>query len=140
MSVLYKSQSHKYDDIINLPHHVSKSHPPMEIMDRAAQFSPFSALTGYEAAAKETQRLTQPRIELDESEKLLLDKKFHQLEAELSLNPVISVTYFVPDKRKEGGAYSTVSGKVSKIDYYKKNIQMESGEILSLDDIIDIQL
>ncbi len=140
MSVLYKSQSHKYDDIINLPHHVSKSHPPMEIMDRAAQFSPFSALTGYEAAAKETQRLTQPRIELDESEKLLLDKKFHQLEAELSLNPVISVTYFVPDKRKEGGAYITVSGKVSKIDYYKKNIQMESGEILSLDDIIDIQL
>ena len=140
MSVLYKSQSHKYDDIINLPHHVSKSHPPMEIMDRAAQFSPFSALTGYEATAKETQRLTQPRIELDESEKLLLDKKFHQLEAELSLNPVISVTYFVPDKRKEGGAYITVSGKVSKIDYYKKNIQMESGEILSLDDIIDIQL
>ncbi len=140
MSVLYKSQSHKYDDIINLPHHVSKSHPPMEIMDRAAQFSPFSALTGYEAAAKETQRLTQPRIELDESEKLLLDKKFHQLEAKLSLNPVISVTYFVPDKRKEGGAYITVSGKVSKIDYYKKNIQMESGEILSLDDIIDIQL
>ena len=140
MSVLYKSQSHKYDDIINLPHHVSKSHPPMEIMDRAAQFSPFSALTGYEAAAKETQRLTQPRIELDESEKLLLDKKFHQLEAELSLNPVISVTYFVPDKRKEGGAYITVSGKVSKIDYYKKNIQMESGEILPLDDIIDIQL
>ena len=140
MSVLYKSQSHKYDDIINLPHHVSKSHPPMEIMDRAAQFSPFSALTGYEAAAKETQRLTQPRIELDDSEKLLLDKKFHQLEAELSLNPVISVIYFVPDKRKEGGAYITVSGKVSKIDYYKKNIQMESGEILSLDDIIDIQL
>ena len=140
MSVLYKSQSHKYDDIINLPHHVSKSHPPMEIMDRAAQFSPFSALTGYEAAAKETQRLTQPRIELDESEKLLLDKKFHQLEAKLSLNPVISVTYFVPDKRKEGGAYITVSGKVSKIDYYKKNIQMESGEILPLDDIIDIQL
>ena len=140
MSVLYKSQSHKYDDIINLPHHVSKSHPPMEIMDRAAQFSPFSALTGYEAAAKETQRLTQPRIELDESEKLLLDKKFHQLEAELSLKSVISVTCFVPDKRKEGGAYITVSGKVSKIDYYKKNIQMESGEILPLDDIIDIQL
>ena len=112
----------------------------MEIMDRAAQFSPFSALTGYEAAAKETQRLTQPRIELDESEKLLLDKKFHQLEAELSLKSVISVTCFVPDKRKEGGAYITVSGKVSKIDYYKKNIQMESGEILSLDDIIDIQL
>ncbi len=140
MSVLYKLQSHKYDDIINLPHHVSKSHPPMEIMDRAAQFSPFSALTGYEAAAKETQRLTQPRIELDESEKLLLDKKFHQLEAELSVNPIISVTCFVPDKRKEGGAYLTVSGKVSKIDYYKKSIQMESGEILPLDDIIDIQL
>ena len=133
-------ESHKYDDIINLPHHVSGSHPQMDIMDRAAQFSPFAALTGYEAAAKETQRLTQPKVELDESEKQLLDEKFHQLEAELSKAPVITVTYFVPDKRKEGGAYLTISGKVKKIDYFKKTLQMEQGEQLPFDDISDIQL
>ena len=131
-------ESHKYDDIINLPHHVSKSHPPMDIMDRAAQFSPFAALTGYEAAAKETQRLTQPKIELDESEKQLLDEKFHQLEAQLPMSPVITVTYFVPDTRKEGGAYRTISGSIRKIDRYKRMIQMDSGEILPLDDILDI--
>lgn len=133
-------ESHKYDDIINLPHHVSGSHPQMDIMDRAAQFSPFAALTGYESAAKETQRLTQPKVELDESEKQLLNEKFHQLEAELSKAPVITVTYFVPDKRKEGGAYLTISGKVKKIDYFKKTLQMEQGEQLPFDDISDIQL
>ena len=138
MSALH--ESHKYDDIINLPHHVSGSHPPMDIMNRAAQFSPFAALTGYEAAAKETQRLTQPKVELDESEKQLLDEKFHQLEADLSREPVITITYFVPDKRKEGGAYHTISGKVLKIDYFKKIIQMEQGESVPFDDISDIQL
>lgn len=134
------SETHKYDDIINLPHHVSVTHPPMDIMDRAAQFSPFAALTGYEAAAKETQRLTQPRIELDESEKQLLDEKFHQLEAQLPEAPVITVTYFIPDKRKAGGSYRTISGKVHKIDYYKRVIHMEQGELLPLDDISHIEL
>ena len=79
-------------------------------------------------------------MELDESEKQLLDEKFHQLEAELSKAPVITVTYFVPDKRKEGGAYCTISGKVKKIDYFKKTLQMEQGEQLPFDDISDIQL
>ena len=130
-------QSNKYDDIINLPHHVSKTHPQMNIMDRAAQFSPFAALTGFEAAAKETHRLTQPKIELDESQKQLLDEKFHQLEAKLPKEPVVTITYFVPDTKKEGGAYLTVSGKVRKIDYFKKIIQLEQGELLPFDDILE---
>ena len=83
------SLNHKYDDIINLPHHVSKTHPPMDIMDRAAQFSPFAALTGYEAAVKETGRLTQPKIELDESEKQLLNEKLQLLEKNLTMRPEI---------------------------------------------------
>ena len=109
------SHSHKYDDIINLPHHVSKTHPPMDMMERAAQFSPFAALTGYEAAAKETGRLTQPRIELDESEKEVLDQQLHKLEAAFPKTPSAAFTYFIPDVRKEGGTYRTVSGKIRKI-------------------------
>ena len=100
MSSLHRTN--KYDDMIDLPHHVSKTHPPMDIMDRAAQFSPFAALTGYEAAAEETRRLTQPKIELDESEKELLDIRLHDLETQFSQRPEITITYFIPDTQKRG--------------------------------------
>ena len=134
----FLSHSHKYDDIINLPHHVSQNHPPMDMMERAAQFSPFAALTGYEAAAKETGRLTQPRIELDESEKELLDLQIHKLEAVFPENPSATFTYFIPDARKEGGTYRTVSGKIRKIDPYRRIIHLESGEQIFMEEIINI--
>ena len=132
------SHSHKYDDIINLPHHVSKTHPPIDMMERAAQFSPFAALTGYEAAAKETGRLTQPRIELDESEKEVLDQQLHKLEAAFPKTPSAAFTYFIPDVRKEGGTYRTVSGKIRKIDPYRRMIILESGEHIPIEEIINI--
>ena len=132
------SHSHKYDDIINLPHHVSRTHSPMDMMERAAQFSPFAALTGYEDVAKETRRLTQPRIELDESEKEVLDQQLHKLEAAFPETPSAAFTYFIPDIRKEGGTYRTVSGKIRKIDSYRRMIILESGEQIPIEEIINI--
>ena len=131
---------HKYDDIINLLHPVSKTHPPMDILDRAAQFSPFAALTGYEAATKETERLTQQKIELDESEKELLDEQLFRVEAVLKDHPQVTITYFVPDLQKEGGKYHTVTGKVKKIDHYKRTILMENGEVVFMEDILHLQM
>lgn len=138
------SLNHKYDDIINLPHHVSKTHPPMDIMDRAAQFSPFAALTGYEAAAKETGRLTQPKIELDESEKQLLNEKLQLLEKNLTMRPEIkpevTLTYFVPDSKKDGGAYHTVSDKIQKIDPYKRTILLDTDVEIPIENIINLEI
>ena len=109
----------RYDDIIDLPHHVSLSRPHMERSDRAAQFSPFAALTGYESAVKETARLTEQRVELDENEREALDKKQAVLAARLGEQPEITVTYFVADERKEGGSYVTARGRVKKIQRYE---------------------
>ena len=102
----------KYDDIINLPHHVSATRPRMSMIDRAAQFSPFAALTGYDAAIKETGRLTDRRIELTEDSRAAMDRKQQLLVENLADHPEVSVTYFVPDERKAGGAYITVTGRV----------------------------
>ena len=96
---------HKYDDIINLPHHTSPTRPRMTMIDRAAQFSPFAALTGYDAAVKETARLTENRIELDEYEKSALNDRLQIVQERLSDTPVISIKYLVPDERKSGCAY-----------------------------------
>lgn len=132
------SDNHKYGDIINLPHHVSKTHPPMDIMDRAAQFSPFAALTGYKEAAEETRRLTQPKIQLDETQKELLDIELHKLEAGLLQKTVVTVTYFIPDQKKDGGVYHTVSGTVRKIDHYRRILCIENKEEIPVENIIDI--
>ena len=109
---LQRRPFHTYDDIINLPHHVSESHPPMSYHDRAAQFSPFAALSGFEGAVKETARLTEQKLELDEGEKMLLDEKLQLIRLMLPERPFITVTWFVPDERKKGGSYQTVSGRV----------------------------
>lgn len=93
----------RYDDIIHLPHHISKTRPQMSMMDRAAQFSPFAALTGYDAAIKETGRLTDEKIELGEETKAVLDRKQSYLSDMISVQPEITVTYFLPDERKSGG-------------------------------------
>lgn len=117
----------KYDDIMNLPHHVSSRRAPMTMIDRAAQFSPFAALTGYDAAIQETGRLTEGYIHLDESSKESLNERLQLIQESLDAHPEITVTYFQPDERKSGGAYVSVTGTVKKIDEYNKGIIMTDG-------------
>ena len=101
-----------YDDMLHLPHHVSEKHPAMSVHDRAAQFSPFAALTGYDAAVQETARLTDRRIELDEGEKAAIDQRLTLVQERLPEPTEVTITYFVPDKKKAGGAYVSVTGTV----------------------------
>lgn len=129
---------HRYDDIIDMPHHVSATRPQMSMIDRAAQFSPFAALTGYDAAIKETGRLTDQRIELTEDSRAVLDRKQQLLMDNLAVHPEVSVTYFVPDGRKPGGAYMTASGRVKRIDNYDRTMIFMDGTKILLDAIIDI--
>lgn len=129
-----------YNDIINLPHHVSPTRPQMSMMDRAAQFSPFAALTGYDAAIKETGRLTDEKIELGEEELSILNMKFQLLVDSLDEEPEVNITYFKPDVRKAGGAYLTASGTVKKIDDFERIIFMENGTKIPMDDVLSIEL
>ena len=122
-----------YDDIINLPHHVSATRPQMSMMDRAAQFSPFAALTGYDAAIKETGRLTDEKIEMDEEALNILNMKFQILARSLDDEPEVTFTYFKPDERKAGGAYLTASGVVKKIDAFERMIVMRNGTKIPMD-------
>lgn len=127
-----------YEDIIHLPHHVSAVHPQMTISDRAAQFSPFAALTGYGSAIRETERLTDRRTELDESEKEILNEMLLLLAGRLKEHPVITVTYFVPDERKDGGSYVTVSGNVRKLDEVDRAILLDGGRRVPVEDIVEL--
>lgn len=129
---------HEYDDIIDLPHHQSATRSHMSLHDRAAQFSPFAALTGYEAAVSETARLTEGKIELNEDARAALDEKLQFLQ-ESAEEQQVSVTYFQPDIKKQGGAYLTVSGIIKKINSYERVIMLEDGTSISVDDILDIQ-
>lgn len=129
----------KYDDLLHLPHPVSRRHPPMSAMDRAAQFSPFSALTGYEAVIQEAGRLTGSRAELTEYSRDVLDQKQRLLLEAAPAHPEITVTYFVPDSRKQGGAYGTLRGNLKKIDLCRRTMVMLDGTEIPLDDIADIQ-
>ena len=139
------NDTHKYDDIIQLPHHVSTSHPQMSLLDRAAQFSPFAALTGHDAAIKETQRLTEEWVELNEDRKNLLDEKLQMIRESLFNKkdgyglPKVMFTYFKPDEKKRGGAYLSVQGKVKKIDEYRHRVIMEDGTVLPIEYIADIE-
>ena len=128
-----------YEDIINLPHHVSKTRPQMSMLDRAAQFSPFAALTGYDAAIKETGRLTDEKIEMDEDRKTALDMKQTYLIEMLDEQPEISITYFLPDTKKSGGAYVTVTGNLKRFDEYERLLILTNGKKIPMDDIADIE-
>lgn len=130
----------KYADILFLPHPVSKKHPPMDRSVRAAQFSPFAALTGYDAAIRETGRLTDRFVELEECEKALLDEKLQQVRLRLSERPTITVTYFQPDDQKEGGAYVQISGAVRRIDEHKRVLIMVDGTEIMLDRLADLMI
>lgn len=124
--------------MINLPHPVSKVHPQMPIAERAAQFSPFAALTGYGDAVKETARLTDEKIELDEDAKEILDEKLKQIRKQIEEHPEIEITYFQPDERKKGGSYITITGCIKKIDDRKMSVVMQDKTEISIKDIIEI--
>ncbi len=128
----------KYDDIINLPHHTSPKRLRMSMLDRAAQFSPFAALTGYDSAIKETARLTEERIELDENEQEALDVQLQIIREHLKEKPEITVTYFQQDVRKAGGAYLSLTGNVKQIDDYEKCIVMMDKQKIPVENVISV--
>ena len=128
----------KYNEIMGLPHHVSKNRPQMPMSDRAAQFAPFAALTGYDAAIKETGRLTDERIELDVEALSALDMKYQILMEALDEAPEVTITYFQPDERKAGGKYVSAVGAVKKIDDFERRITMRDGTRIPMDDVLSI--
>lgn len=128
-----------YEDIINLPHHVSPTRPRMSMADRAAQFSPFAALSGYGDAVRETARLTGQRIELDESAKAALDEKLRLLAEVIEDRPEAAITYFLPDRKKAGGEYVTTTGQVKKVDAVAQELVMANGRIIPIADIIEVE-
>ena len=127
----------KYDDIIDLPHHVSVRHPQMSMIDRAAQFSAFKALTGLEDDLAETARVTDRKIELSEQELAILNEKFTRICRKE--HPDVKVTYFVPDLYKDGGRYETITGTVKRVDLYEKLLLFTDRTAVKINDITDIE-
>ena len=132
--------SGNYDDIIALPHPEPRTHPRMSLHDRAAQFSPFAALTGHSAAIAETGRLTDSRITLDESEIARVDAALQRLRELLPQAPAVSITYFVPDERKAGGSYQTITGEVKRIDTVSGMILLTDQRVIPIPDIFDVAI
>ena len=130
--------SETYDDIIALPHPEPRTHPRMSLHDRAAQFSPFAALTGHSAAIAETGRLTDSRITLDESEMTRVDAALQRLRELLPQAPAVSITYFVPDERKAGGSYQTVTGTVRRIDTVNSALLLTDQRAIPIPDIFNV--
>lgn len=128
-----------YDDIIDHPHHVSSRRPQMPMSERAAQFSPFAALTGYGDVIKEANRFVDDRLILDEETLKILDRKFQTLMEHLSDRPAVVFTYFMPDQSKDGGAYVDAEGVIKKIDSFNRIITLENGIQISMDNIIDME-
>ena len=130
---------HLYDDIIHLSHHVSKRHPQMSPMNRAAQFSPFAALTGHDAAIQETARRTDSFTELDEDRKRQLNEQLWFIRENLEQKPECEITYFQPDEKKNGGIYVTIHGKIRKIDEYRRQIIFTDGTAIPIEHLFSIQ-
>lgn len=131
--------SDSYEDILHLPHPTSATRPRMSIANRAAQFAPFAALTGYDAAVKETARLTDRQIELDEGALAILNSKLQMLADHLAEHPEVAITYFQPDEKKAGGAYMTATGRVKKMDDFEGVIVLTSGERILFERILEIE-
>lgn len=129
-----------YEDIIDLPHHVSPTRPQMSLHDRAAQFSPFAALTGHQEAVHETQRLTLEKRELDENQKVVINEKLQKLLERVAELPEVRITYFEPDRKKEGGSYPEIHGNVKKIDEIMRQIYLTDGTVIGIEDIVDIEI
>ena len=128
-----------YEDIVDLPHHISKKHPQPTMADRAARFAPFAAITGYEEMVLEEARVTDDRIEMDESSKAALNEKLNMILEFIDEQPEVKITYFEPDKKKAGGAYVTVTGTVKRIDEYEHLVIMTDGKKINIDDIYNLQ-
>lgn len=131
-------QVDNYEDIINLPHHTSKKHPRMSLEARSAQFAPFAALTGYDEVLIETARLTNERIEIDETIKVIIDSKLQIIKEHIKEMPLITFMYFVPDTKKDGGKYVTITGNVKKIEEYRNVLVLDNKIEIPIDEIIDI--
>lgn len=127
-----------YDDIMDLPHPDPAGHPRMPMADRAAQFSPFAALTGHGAAVRETARLTEERMALSEEGRAELDWKLRAIADRAGEHPEVSIVYFKADGKKEGGAYMTVSGPVGKIDSRRRAVVMDGGAAIPIRDVVEI--
>lgn len=132
-------ETHAYDDIIDLPHPVSARHRQMPLSERAAQFSPFAALSGYEDALREEARLTGRRIELSEEEKTLLDAQLAALAEKAADRPQIAVTWFVPDAMKEGGEYVTTAGVFKRLDEAGRCLQLTDGCRIPIGEILQLE-
>ncbi len=130
--------SGKYDDIIDLPHHESKRHQKLGVDSYAAQFSPFAALTGYDGIVSETERVTDERIELDEDAKAVISDKLAAILSQIEKEPEVTLTYFLPDKKKAGGKYVVVTGKIKKFDEYERYILTSDNTKIPTDDLYDI--
>lgn len=130
---------HDYEDIIDMPRPEPKNHVRMPAADRAAQFAPFAALTGYNAVIEETARETEARTTLDESEKLKINRTIERLQRCLKERPFAEITFFQQDRKKAGGRYETVKGMIKKIEEYQRQIIMENGTKISFQDIIHIR-
>ena len=128
-----------YDDIINLPHPTSQRHPRMPIRDRAAIFSPFAALSGYGAAIAETARLTERRIELDEDTRAELDRRQAILLGHIDEQPEVTITWFQPDERKDGGAYLTATGRLKKLRELERLLVLADGTEIPLEDVVALE-
>ena len=128
-----------YEDIINLPHPVSNTHPQMAVTDRAAQFAPFAALTGYDAAIQETGRLTEEQIILDENERTALDRKLQEILQSGCPHPKVRIRYFQKDGRKAGGAYLTMEGTVKRLDTYLRKLFFMDGNSVLIDNILELE-
>lgn len=128
----------KYEDIINLPHHKSTKYPHMSMYDRAAQFSPFAALVGHDEAIKETARLTDKKIELSEYEMSVLDEKFQVVIENIGTTKVFTFEYFVPDIKKEGGKYTTITGCIKNVDTVNGVVTLKDYTAININDIVDI--
>lgn len=129
----------KYEDMWDMPHPVSTKHPQMSWYDRAAQFSPFAALTGHEAAIQEGARVTERKVELAESEKEQLNETLQELLEQYDGHPEVAITYFQPDEKKEGGSYVTVNGRIRKLDMVRRILQLEGDLEIELDQIIQVE-
>ena len=131
-----------YDDIINLPHHISKTRKQMSIYDRAAQFSPFAALTGHSSALEETSRLVDDRITIDECRKEEINQVLMLIKSNESNHPNVKITYFVPDERKIGGKYETVKGSVRRVYFNEREniVELMDRSKISINDIFDVEI
>lgn len=130
--------SQRYEDIIALPRHRSLRHAPMPRIGRAAQFAPFAALTGYDAAVQETARLTQRQLEVDEEGLMLMDEKLHALLEIIRGQPQVTITFFEPDAKKAGGAYLSVTGRIRRVDEINRQIILTDRTVIDMDSVCEI--